>query len=475
VILVHPARDVTPCVHAFTDAILDLITADEQTRSRVVDHLGVPESIYFGPDENVTPAHISWIVERARERGYPFPNTLMTSKPGAGINHKEFGVTSEGLNVFLEVALQSLGIDPRRQPFTMKITGGPDGDVAGNEIKIALREFGEHVKIVGVADGLGCAEDPRGLDRRELLRLVSESRSISLFDRSKLSPEGRLVTVADPDSARIRNEMHNRVVSDVFVPAGGRPETINDTSWTRFLGPEGRPASRVIIEGANLFLTQQARHKLFEAGVVIVKDSSANKCGVICSSYEVIAGLLLSDAELMAIKPAFVSQVLERLRNVARLEARLLFDTCRHRPTTPHFEIGVLLSREINRVASALAGSYPRVQREHPDLARATVLAYLPAVLVETAGDRVWTRLPASYQAQLVCTSLATGLIYAEGLDYFRDVPESAVVDLALAYVTRERRTGELIRAVERSNLPQAPEIADLLRVGGTRAALKRG
>jgi glutamate dehydrogenase len=472
---VHPARDVTPCVHAFTDAILDLITADEQTRSRVVDRLGVPESIYFGPDENVTPAHISWIVERARERGYPFPNTLMTSKPGAGINHKEFGVTSEGLNVFLEVALQSLGIDPRRQPFTLKITGGPDGDVAGNEIKIALREFGEQVKIVGVADGLGCAEDPRGLDRRELLRLVAESRSISFFDRTRLSPEGRLVTLSDPDGARLRNEMHNRVVSDVFVPAGGRPETINDTNWSRFLsGPEGRPASRVIIEGANLFLTQQARQKLFEAGVVIVKDSSANKCGVICSSYEVIAGLLLSDAELMAIKPAFVAQVLDRLRAVARLEARLLFESCRHRPGTPHFEIGVLLSREINRVAGALAASYPRLQREQPELARTTVLAYLPPVLVETAGDRVWTRLPASYQAQLVCTSLATNLIYAEGLDYFRDVPEPAVVDLALAYVSRDRRTAELIRTVERSPLPQAAEIADLLRVGGTRAALKR-
>ena len=26
----------------------------------------------------------------------------MSSKPGAGINHKEFGVTSEGVNVFLQ-------------------------------------------------------------------------------------------------------------------------------------------------------------------------------------------------------------------------------------------------------------------------------------------------------------------------------------------------------------------------------------
>jgi glutamate dehydrogenase len=474
VVLVHPAREVTPCVHAFTDAILDLITADPQTRARVVDRLGVPEAIYFGPDENVTPAHISWIVERARERGYPVPNTLITSKPGAGINHKEFGVTSEGLNVFLEVALQAMGIDPRRQPFTLKLTGGPDGDVAGNEIKIALREFGEQVKIVGVADGLGCAEDPQGLDRRELLRLVAESRSIVHFDRGKLSGQGRLTTLADPDGARLRNEMHNRVVSDVFVPAGGRPETINDSNWTRFVAPDGRPASRLIVEGANLFLTPQARSRLFQAGVVIIKDSSANKCGVICSSYEVIAGLLLGDGELLAIKPAFVAQVLDRLRTVARLEARLLFETCRHRPATPHFEVGILLSGEVNRLAQALAAAYPGLQREHPELVRATVLAYLPPILAETAGDRVWTRLPPDYQAQIVCTSIASGLIYAEGLDYFRDVPDGQLAGLALSYVLRQRRTAELARDVERSGVAHAAEIAELLRIGGTRAALKR-
>ena len=64
------------------------------------------------------------------------PDAFMSSKPGAGINHKQYGVTSEGVTVFLEHALRAVGIDPRRQPFTVKMTGGPDGDVAGNEILI---------------------------------------------------------------------------------------------------------------------------------------------------------------------------------------------------------------------------------------------------------------------------------------------------------------------------------------------------
>ena len=64
------------------------------------------------------------MVKRAENRGYLIPNAFMSSKPRAGINHKEFGVTSEGVNTFLDVALQQvLSINPREQEFTVKITG----------------------------------------------------------------------------------------------------------------------------------------------------------------------------------------------------------------------------------------------------------------------------------------------------------------------------------------------------------------
>lgn len=93
----------------------------------------------------------------------------MSSKPKAGINHKQYGVTSEGVNTYLEVSLQKvLGINPKCEPFTIKLTGGPDGDVAGNEILILDREYGDNAIIVGIADGSGCAEDPEGLDHQEV-------------------------------------------------------------------------------------------------------------------------------------------------------------------------------------------------------------------------------------------------------------------------------------------------------------------
>ena len=44
-----------------------------------------------------------------------------------------------------------------------------------------------------------------------------------------------------------------------------------------------------VITGANSFLTPEARPQLQRKGVIIMRDASANKCGVISSSYEIIA------------------------------------------------------------------------------------------------------------------------------------------------------------------------------------------
>ena len=76
----------------------------------------------------------------------------------------------------------SLSLLPR-DPFTIKITGGPDCDVAGNLIRILFRDYGTNCKVVGIADGFGVAEDPNGLDSEELLRLVKESLPITSFKK----------------------------------------------------------------------------------------------------------------------------------------------------------------------------------------------------------------------------------------------------------------------------------------------------
>lgn len=61
---------------------------------------------------------------------------------------------------------------------------------------------------------------------------------------------------------------------------------------------------------ANLFTTPEARERLFEeAGVVFVKDSSANKCGVICSSFEIASSMLMTSDEFKKDKVTHSSVV----------------------------------------------------------------------------------------------------------------------------------------------------------------------
>ncbi|KAJ3058542.1 hypothetical protein HK102_010445, partial [Quaeritorhiza haematococci] len=216
VLVLKPGGHLDSAARAFPDGILDLTLPHPS----IINHYGAPEYIYLGPDEKVTVPHICWISQRAFERGYPFPSTFISSKPGAGINHKEYGVTSEGVQVFLDVGLRFLGLGGEGG-FTVKITGGPDGDVAGNMLKIMHREYGTKAKVVGIADGFGVAEDPDGLDHEELLRLVKEGLPIIHFSPAKLGVRGRILAASTPEGAKARNTMHFRIPSDVFVPAGG--------------------------------------------------------------------------------------------------------------------------------------------------------------------------------------------------------------------------------------------------------------
>ncbi len=428
-ILIEPGEGIDRCLKAFVNSLLDLITPEPEVRERIVDLMNDEELIYLGPDENVTTKHIEWIVRRAKLRGYPLPTAFMSSKPGAGINHKVYGVTSEGVNVFLDIALQSVGIDPRTQPFTVKITGGPDGDVAGNMIRILDRDYGSNAQIVGIADGSGCAEDPDGFDVQELMRLFEEELPISEYDRTKLGPNGLVSTVDQPDGAQLRNTMHNRVIADAFVPAGGRPATIHRGNWKQFLTEDGELSSPVIVEGANLFITSEARERLCEHGAVIIKDSSANKCGVICSSFEIGACMILEEEEFIEIQEEFVHQVLDRLRTLARLEAMLLITEHTRHPEVSLSQQSTALSRIINQAAPVIAESIPSWSDADQLLARQLVSDHLPPILMEVGGDRVWSKLPERYIHWLMANRLASGITYREGLRFLDNMEPEAIVD----------------------------------------------
>ena len=468
VILASPGSSITKSVRAYGNTLLDLTVGDGENSQ--------PNKtlIYLGPDENITPELINWMVKRARERGHPRANAFMSSKPGAGINHKEYGVTSEGVIVFLEEALKTVGINPRTTPFTVKLTGGPDGDVAGNAIRIMHREFGENARILGIADGSGSAEDPNGLNIQELLRLVETNSPIVNFKPACLGTHGKVTGVDSADGLAARNTLHERLITDAFVPCGGRPATVNKQNAHRLLSDSKQANTKVVVEGANLFFTEDARHFLSETSdVLFVKDSSANKCGVICSSYEITAAMLLSEADFLRIKPRFVTEVVDRLKNLARREAKLLFREHNRALDLPLSKVSVAISAAINEANDAIVPLLVSLNQKDTVLTQQLIERYLPASLLEAAGTDGISELPRAYIDRIIASSLACEIIYHEGKDFFRGIRQEDIGAHALRYLRREEVTRTLINDVQNSSLTNKEAIIELLAKGGTRTALE--
>jgi glutamate dehydrogenase len=430
----------------FIQAFLDIfVTRDGKAKDPgVVDYYGEDEPIELGPDENMHDAMIESIAALSRQRGYILGIGIMSSKE-VGINHKEYRVTSTGVVKFAEVAMREQGIDVRKDPFSVKFTGGTNGDVAGNAMWILLDRCPK-VAIRLILDGTGALYDPAGADRKELSRILLKE-DIEGFDPQKISPGGFLLyrNVRKTEGLRelfrraartekgvteqwvTMDEFHMEfdslpftVKANLFIPAGGRPETIDGSNWMRYLAEDGTPSAPVIVEGANSFITPEARGKLQESGTVILRDASANKCGVISSSYEIIANLLMSEKEFLDHKEEYVRDVLAILEKRAGDEAELIF---RRRKDsggkTPYTEISNALSWEIN-------GHYARLFdffRGRPDLAlarpfRDAILAHLPAFVREHPKFRGRVRnLPPKYLAAILAAEIATTIVYRGGFD----------------------------------------------------------
>ena len=430
----------------FINAFLDVFVTEggRAKDPRVVDHYGEDEPIELGPDENMHDAMIETIAELSVRRGYLLGTGIISSKR-VGINHKQYGVTSTGVVTFAEIAMRERGIDIRKDAFSVKLTGGPNGDVAGNALRILLERC-PGVQIRLIVDGTGVLFDPAGLDREALSRIVLVADA-DAFDPGALSPGGFLLCrnarrteglrelfrrVERTDSG-VRedwvtlDEFHREyggsiftVPADLFIPAGGRPETVDAESCRRLVPEGGSPTAKVIVEGANSFLTPEARQRLQEAGIIVLRDASANKCGVISSSYEIIGNLLLTEDEFLAHKEEYVRDVLAILEKRSSDEANLIFR--RHREAggrRSYTEISAAISAEINAHKARLFQLFEgRPGLAASELYRRALLAHLPKLVRESPTfRRRIDRLPSKYRSAILAAELATTIVYRGGFE----------------------------------------------------------
>merc|ERR1712050_371647 len=177
--------------------------------------------------------------------------------------------------------------------------------------------------------------------------------------------------------------MGNRLKADAFIPAGGRPNTININNFDKYFLEDGTASAPLIVEAANIFTTPEARKEFGDRGIAIVKDSSANKAGVCCSSYEIVASMLLSKEEFLGEKEQIVADVLDKLRDSARVEAELLFREYRANPAhqLPYYSqaISGCINRATDAVVEAVTDNFDLIS---PDLRHRLLVDSLPKKLV---------------------------------------------------------------------------------------------
>ena len=273
-----------------------------------------------------------------------------------------------------------------------------------------------------------------------MLALVRRGDPIAAFRESCLRGDGAwVVSAADRQGAETRNRLHSTIPADLFLPCGGRPFTINQHNWRDMLDEHGDPIIRGMVEGANIFITSDAREALEDVGVLVVKDSSANKGGVITSSYEILAGLVVSDEEFTAIKDDYVEQVVARLRQLADLEATALITAWHRRRGKSRLAD---LSRQFSEEIVRLSGLFePHVALLLTDdrlngYWRRELQRHCPQVLVDRFGKRLWQRLPQSHLVAILAKRLASRMVYHEGLTWCQNyVPDDDAEPILRAYI----------------------------------------
>ena len=426
---------------SFINAFFDLFVTEngKAKDSRIVDYYGEDEPIELGPDENMHDVMIEIIAQQAKKRSYILGSGVMSSKR-IGINHKEYGVTSLGVTRFAEVTLKALGVDMHTDEFSVKLTGGPNGDVAGNCMRLLLERCPK-VKIKLIIDGSGALFDPEGLDHQALSAVILQS-DLDGFDSSVLHEGGFLLYrnetqkegmcvlhkkeimqsdglqeqwVSNDSFHKVFDSLPFTVQADLFIPAGGRPETIDGDNYNQYFDDKGEASAKVIVEGANSYITPDARLELQRRGVVIMRDASANKCGVISSSYEIIANLLLSDEEFLANKKDYVEDVICILNAMAEREASLIIG----RYIESNFT--VFCTDSSNSISREINSHYARIFdyfQANPELCDKpqylnAMLLHMPKLIGANADFKSRIQgLPDKVKYAILASKLASAMVY---------------------------------------------------------------
>lgn len=198
-----------------------------------------------------------------------------------GIPLDSIGATGYGVSQAARLALPAAGRS--LSGGTLVIQGF--GNVGRHAARFLVRQG---MVLTGVSDSRGAIHNPSGLPLEPLLQYKACGRSVVDLPAAKVIPPEELLALP----------------CDLLVPAA-RPDVIHE-------GNVANVQARVIVEGANIPLTEEAESQLQQRGILVIPDIVANAGGVICAAVEYAGG-----SELEALR---------RIGATLRLNTQLLLE-----------------------------------------------------------------------------------------------------------------------------------------------------
>ena len=205
-----------------------------------------------GPDMGTNETAMAWIRDEiGRSVGLP--------EAVGGIPLDEIGATGYGLSVSIRAAERY-------------------SDVAIRGARVAVQGFGsvgchaarflveEGAILVAAADSRGTISNPDGLDVAALAEHKRQSGTVCGFANGRTASADAVLDVE----------------CDIWIPAA-RPDVVHIDNVDRL-------RAKVVAEGANIPITEEAEEELAALGVTVIPDFIANAGGVICAAVEYYGG-----------------------------------------------------------------------------------------------------------------------------------------------------------------------------------------
>lgn len=231
--------------------------ADKERLIRAFAHALRNEQDYiFGPDMGTDETCMAWVRNELRDHG---GRAVGLPREIGGIPLDEIGATGWGLAQAAVPAAAHCGLSLAGARVVIQGFGA-----VGMHAARFLAARG--AVLVGAADSTGTLHDHEGIDVEALIELKHAGKSVC----------------DHPEGNKLGRDAVIDLECDIWIPAA-RPDVIDESNVSRL-------KTRLILQGANIPITQGAERWLHQHDVLSVPDFIANAGGVICAAVEYHGG-----------------------------------------------------------------------------------------------------------------------------------------------------------------------------------------